>query len=443
MTTSPHSGLPIALAPATLVRRFVAWLVDAAIALVVGIITYGALTYFEIGSVVRAGSSGLFATLRFAIDVSFEAFNTYWWIFAIAFILMTTTGAILSVMGSGSGQTPGRRVLGIYVTDSRGEPLSAGRALGRAALFNVFLYLPIIGWALTIVSIALDPARRAFYDRVTSTHVVGNLADGGGESSYRNDPAQRMQALTAQALSPTASPAEPDQRDTAISPLVRSLDVPPRTVDGDPAPLPSWLQSPGVPAVPPPPGPIAGATDQVPEPPSVEPQLEPESPAVGVSSAPGVADPKTADSGVDSRRESVAELSDDVEMTRLVAPGQATQEHRPGSSQPVRGRVQVSDGQTVDIRGTTLVGRNPTPRPGERAVTLLNVQDPGRSVSKTHLALGLDEHGMWVADRGSTNGSLVTLPDGQRIVCFPEQPIRLSPGTSVHLGKITITVLPM
>lgn len=426
MTTSSHLGISYPLVPASLGRRFVAWLIDAAIALVVGVIIYCALSYFEIGSVVRAGSSNFFATLRFAIDVSVEAFNTYWWIFAIAFIATTTTGAILSVMGSGSGHTPGRRALGISVTDSRGEPLSTGRALGRAALFNVFLYLPIIGWALTIVSVALDPARRSFYDRVTSAQVVANLPGGAGDNSHRNDPAQRMQALTAHVPSAVANPAGPDQRDTAISPLVRSLDTPPRTGEGDPAPLPSWLQSPGGPTVPPPPGPIAGAPDQAAEPPSTSPQfVEPE--AVTPEAEP----------------EAVSELADDVEMTRLVAPGQATQEHGPGSSQPVGGRVQVSDGQTVDIRGTTLVGRNPTPRPGERAVTLLNVQDPGRSVSKTHLALGLDDNGMWVADRGSTNGSLVTLPDGQRIVCFPEQPIRLSAGTTVHLGKITITVLPM
>ncbi len=68
------------------------------------------------------------------------------------------------------------------------------------------------------------------------------------------------------------------------------------------------------------------------------------------------------------------------------------------------------------------------------------VADPGRSVSKTHLMLGLDEHGPWVVDRGSTNGTLVTLADGQRIVCLPDRRVRLSDGSLVAFGDVALSV---
>jgi pSer/pThr/pTyr-binding forkhead associated (FHA) protein len=39
---------------------------------------------------------------------------------------------------------------------------------------------------------------------------------------------------------------------------------------------------------------------------------------------------------------------------------------------------------------------------------LIKVADETRTVSKSHLALGVDGNGMYVIDRGSTNGSTVT-----------------------------------
>ena len=64
--------------------------------------------------------------------------------------------------------------------------------------------------------------------------------------------------------------------------------------------------------------------------------------------------------------------------------------------------------------------------------------DPGRSVSKTHLQMGVDADGAWVADRGSTNGTVVTLPDGQQVVCRVDHPVRLRPGATVQLGDCTL-----
>jgi hypothetical protein len=99
--------------------------------------------------------------------------------------------------------------------------------------------------------------------------------------------------------------------------------------------------------------------------------------------------------------------------------------------------VRLPDGTPLALDVPLVVGRNPDPMPGVRAVP---VADPGRSVSKNHLMLGVDEHGPWVVDRGSTNGTLVTLADGQRIVCLPDRRVRLSDGSLVAFGDLSLSV---
>lgn len=100
--------------------------------------------------------------------------------------------------------------------------------------------------------------------------------------------------------------------------------------------------------------------------------------------------------------------------------------------------ARLPDGAVLDLEpGPVLIGRNPAPLVGLRAVA---VQDPSMSVSKTHLVIGADVAGAWVMDRGSTNGTMVTLPDGQRIVCLPDQRVRVAPGSVVFFGDLSLTV---
>lgn len=113
----------------------------------------------------------------------------------------------------------------------------------------------------------------------------------------------------------------------------------------------------------------------------------------------------------------------------------------PGPGAPSDGAsawtVRLPDGSVLGLDTPLLVGRNPATVPGARPVA---VADPGRSVSKTHLMLGVDEHGPWVVDRGSTNGTLVTLGDGQRIVCLADRRVRLTDGSLVAFGDLSLSV---
>ena len=97
-------------------------------------------------------------------------------------------------------------------------------------------------------------------------------------------------------------------------------------------------------------------------------------------------------------------------------------------------RIRLDDGREIELDRTVLVGRNPAGHPGEDAVQLIPVADPGRSISKTHLHLLAGNGGVWVTDRNSTNGSAVTTPDGIRTALAAGEPTHVRPGSTVHFG---------
>ncbi|MGX1161774.1 putative RDD family membrane protein YckC [Arthrobacter sp. SLBN-100] len=121
---------------------------------------------------------------------------------------------------------------------------------------------------------------------------------------------------------------------------------------------------------------------------------------------------------------------DDVDRTQV----------RPGSAAPAPAavlRIRLDDGRDFQLDRSVLVGRNPVGQAGEQQAQLLAVDDPGRSISKTHLHLLTDGAGIWVTDRNSTNGSAVTTPDGNRTPLQPGVPAFVTPGSSVHFGDRT------
>jgi uncharacterized RDD family membrane protein YckC len=94
----------------------------------------------------------------------------------------------------------------------------------------------------------------------------------------------------------------------------------------------------------------------------------------------------------------------------------------------------LDDGREVPVHGLVLLGRNPQPRPGEEGAELIKVADESRTVSKSHLALGLNESGLFVTDRGSTNGSTITTLEGVRTRCAPGEVVSVSDGSVVTMG---------
>jgi pSer/pThr/pTyr-binding forkhead associated (FHA) protein len=108
---------------------------------------------------------------------------------------------------------------------------------------------------------------------------------------------------------------------------------------------------------------------------------------------------------------------------------------RPRRADPSTGpSVQLDDGQLVPIGGLVLLGRDPTPAPGESVDRLVPLADASRGLSKTHAGLVVDGGLLWVTDRHSTNGTAVRSAAGQERACPPGERVQVEIGDTVVLG---------
>ena len=95
--------------------------------------------------------------------------------------------------------------------------------------------------------------------------------------------------------------------------------------------------------------------------------------------------------------------------------------------------LAFSTGDTIRVSGRGLVGRNPVPAEGESFDYLVQIIDPDRSMSKTHLEFGVDDDGFWILDRGSANGTRIV--EGSDVVDLdPHLRVVIYRGLRVELG---------
>jgi len=123
----------------------------------------------------------------------------------------------------------------------------------------------------------------------------------------------------------------------------------------------------------------------------------------------------------------------------FLAPGSSSVLHVP---RPSLGRLQLDDGELVELDHELLLGRNPDrdtspEREGLRRVKLL-----GEKVSRSHLEVRFQGWEVLVADCGSTNGSfVVSNPGGQVVALEPGRLQMVEPGATVYFGSRSFTVL--
>ncbi len=103
--------------------------------------------------------------------------------------------------------------------------------------------------------------------------------------------------------------------------------------------------------------------------------------------------------------------------------------------------VRLDDGREVDLNVTVLLGRNPQKSPGDPEVHLVPSSGDGRKISRTHLLIGTDQGGVFVIDRGSTNGTAVVALSGDLEACPPGVAVRVREGQQVSYGNRWFTVL--
>lgn len=111
------------------------------------------------------------------------------------------------------------------------------------------------------------------------------------------------------------------------------------------------------------------------------------------------------------------------------------------SSAKTSAQLEISDGRRITIFGKVLVGRNPAPHEGETADDTISVADKSRSVSKTHLSVEMVDGEVWVEDRKSVNGTVVTLPDDEQIILGGGQRVKVPVGATVAFGGTSFKLI--
>ncbi|MEV1131376.1 RDD family protein [Agromyces sp. NPDC049794] len=105
-----------------------------------------------------------------------------------------------------------------------------------------------------------------------------------------------------------------------------------------------------------------------------------------------------------------------------------------------RWELVFDDGSRIIAAASGLLGRGPTPAPGEHVEQLVPLVDRSMRMSKTHATYGIDSGAFWLTDRGSKNGVTITLPDGATRTLAPRVPTPLRAGTRVRLGDRSFTL---
>jgi len=128
----------------------------------------------------------------------------------------------------------------------------------------------------------------------------------------------------------------------------------------------------------------------------------------------------------------------DLELTRLrdePAPRRAAAP----ATHALGVRLVFDTGERVDVVGDGLVGRSPAAEDGVEHVVAID--DPERSISKVHLAFGpTPDGGLWVTDRGSTNGTVLVAPGGSGVVLPPRARVGAPVGSTIRFGQRSVRV---
>jgi hypothetical protein len=106
--------------------------------------------------------------------------------------------------------------------------------------------------------------------------------------------------------------------------------------------------------------------------------------------------------------------------------------------------LTLDTGEAMTVSGPGVIGRAPRPITGERCDHVVVIDDPERSLSRTHARFGIDARGFWVADAGSGNGTVVVLPTGQTAVARTDRAVPVPSGSTVRLGdrEFVVEALP-
>ena len=387
------TALPLAVRTASIGRRVAAYAVDAVVACGIGIAAAAAV----FGATAALGATAV-AALASALAAGASAAAVWGLVYTA---MQGTTGSV------------GQRALGLRLLDAAAPvPVGFWRALWRNAVWVLSCAI-LVGWFTPLFD--ATPRRQGWHDRAGRAIVVAVPATDASPA-----PAARGQGLSAVAAQvPAAVPAE--DRSWFLAPSAAPA------VAAAPVISPSAPVAPPLPPLPPRPAPVFSS-----------PAAPATAPAAAVLEAPvAVAEasaPPTVAIPVTPPTRPIRVATDDTRSAPVVPP--PAQRAALFDDAPVLAVLTWDDGTRMAVYGRTRYGRNPAVEPG---IVSVPVRDETLSLSKTHFEIGGDPSGVWIADRHSTNGT-VLVRDGGRHPLVPGVATAVRLGDRLELGDRAVIV---
>ena len=335
-----------------------------------------------------------------------------------------------------TGATPLMSLTGVrWVRVDTGAP--AGWAgLGKLLLQSVIGTLTFGVGSIIICFASMDEINRTWFDRTLGIVPINTKA---GRDTYKTPVTPQSQAPAQPVVQPwnaTASAA------ASLPPVPSVPSAPPSVpLSAPPAPPTPEPEATHVPWA-------SAASDPVPTPPT-----RVSAPAATAPSSDYIGSTPWSNSDSDAAEGEPAATAQPLSFSPPSS-AYSTSAQAPDSSLPqddaddrtqlgVRydtARVTFDTGVTYPFGGTIVLGRNPLAPASHPTASPVPVDDPQRSVSKTHVALTATREGVLVEDLHSTGGTVVVRADGEETPVLPGAPVHARAGDTVRYGQRSVVI---
>ena len=375
-----------------------------------------------VGAVISPSSSDVLVISTDAIVAAFLIF------YVISTAMLVKTGA-----------SPFMRLAGVrWVRIDTGAP-AGWKCVGKLILENIVRCL-LFGVGQIIVGFAsMDEMNRTWFDRTLGIVPINTRA---GRDTYKTPVTPQSQAPAQPVVQPWNATA------SAAASLPPAPSVPSAPLSAPPAPPAPPTPEPEATHVPW----ASAASAPVPTPPT-QVSAQASASAATAPSSDYIGSTPWSKSDSDAAASEPAATEQPLSFSPPSST-YSTSSQAPDSSMPqddaddrtqlgVRydtARVTFDTGVTYPFGGTIVLGRNPLAPASHPTASPVPVDDPQRTVSKTHVALTATREGVLVEDLHSTGGTVVVRADGEETPVLPGAPVQARAGDTVRYGQRSVVI---
>ena len=331
-----------------------------------------------------------------------------------------------------TGATPLMSLTGVrWVRVDTGAP--AGWAgLGKLLLQSAIGTLTFGVGSIIICFASMDEINRTWFDRTLGIVPINTKA---GRDTYKTPVAPQSQAPTQPVVQPWNATA------SAAASLPPAPSVPSVPLSAPPAPPTPEPEATHVPWA-------SAASDPVPTPPaqaSASAATAPSSDYIGSTPwSNSDSDASASEPAATEQPLSFSPHSSSYSTSAQASDSSLSQDDADDRTQlGVRydtARVTFDTGVTYPFGGTIVLGRNPLAPASHPTASPVPVDDPQRTVSKTHVALTATREGVLVEDLHSTGGTVIVRADGEETPVLPGAPVQACAGDTVRYGQRSVVI---